>query len=277
MPSLFQELNSLMVKYGFKPNRRMGQNFIIEEKIIGRMLEAAHLNAGDTVLEIGAGTGFLTRELLKHSKVAAVELDDTLCAVLGETLGQNPNFTLLCGDFLDTELPRFNKVVSLPPYSISSDLIYRLAGLDFEFALLVFQREFANKLTAEPGFMEYGTISVVANYFFEPEIIIGNISPAAFFPKPHSFSSLVKLTPKKRFGSARNEKMFLKFVKSVFRYKNKNLRNALDKAYPFFAKEAKLDQKKFSALVESLKHKDEKICFLPVESFVEISNRLFSK
>ncbi|MFH1225509.1 MAG: 16S rRNA (adenine(1518)-N(6)/adenine(1519)-N(6))-dimethyltransferase RsmA [Candidatus Diapherotrites archaeon] len=277
MPSLFQELNSLMVKHGFKPNRRMGQNFIIEEKIIGRMLEAAHLHAGDTVLEIGAGTGFLTRELLKNAKVVAVELDETLCAVLSETLGQNPNFTLICGDFLNAQLPPFAKIVSLPPYAISSGLIYRLSELEFEFALLVFQREFANKLTAEPGFMEYGTISVAANYFFEPQIIIGNISPACFFPKPNSFSSLVKLTPKKRFGKARNEKMFLKFVKSVFRYKNKNLRNALDKAYPFFAKECKIGAEKFSALVDSLEHKDEKVCFLPVGSFVEISNKLFPK
>ena len=90
----------------------MAQLFIIDEAVIDAMIEEAKLKPDDIALEIGAGTGFLTRELQKHCKVIAVELDYTLCELLENELPKE-NLSFICGDFLETELPSFNKIVSL--------------------------------------------------------------------------------------------------------------------------------------------------------------------
>lgn len=274
---LFEDLNNLMVRHRFRPNRKLAQNFVVDEKLIGRMVAEAELSPDDTVLEIGAGAGFLTQELLKKCRVVAVELDAKLCGVLREKFGEQKNFTLVEGDFLGAELPKFSKIVALPPYTISSGLVRKLIGMDFELAVLVFQREFARRLVAEPGFMEYSAISVLANYFFEPEILVERIPPASFFPKPNSFSSLIKLKRKKRFGSALDEELFIKFVRSVFRYRNKNLRNALEKACPFLAADMKLDMQKFARISESCRPGTGKISQLPVGEFVRVFNSLLQR
>ncbi|MBU0662787.1 ribosomal RNA small subunit methyltransferase A, partial [Candidatus Micrarchaeota archaeon] len=270
---LFTALNSQMVRHRFRANPKFGQNFVVDPELIVRAISAAELKKTDSVLEIGAGSGFLTRALLEHAKVTAVETDKTLCELLQEDLGKNKKFKLICGDFIRAKLPKFTKVVSFPPYTISSGIIYKLIEHDFKLAVLVFQREFAQKLTAEPGFMEYGPISVVANYFFEPEILERNISPSAFFPRPKTFSALLKLTPKKRFGTVKNEKLFIAFLKSIFRYKNKNLRNALEKSWHFLGSGLNIQEDEFKQISDSLPQSDEKVSLLAVDDLVKIFSK----
>ena len=132
--SLFAELNNQMVNYHFRPNRKMAQCFIINGEVIHKMVSAAQLKESDKVLEVGAGTGFLTRELLKHSKVIAVELDETLAALLREQFAneiKSGKLKLVEGSILSVKVPKFNKVVALPPYTISSELAFWLLRHDF--------------------------------------------------------------------------------------------------------------------------------------------------
>jgi len=267
---LFPELNSLMAKYKFSPRRKHSQHIMVDEKILSAMAAEAGLSKKDTVLEIGAGTGFLTRLLAEKSKVLAVEQDIEFCRLLEEEF-RSKNLTVLCGDIRKVKLPPYNKVVSNPPYHISSDIIWLLVEKGFDLALLTFEREFVFKLLAEEGYREYNAISVITNYCSRPEIIFDKISSSSFFPRPNAISALVKLTAKKRFGEAKNEKFFRKFVKSVFRYRNKNISNAMEKAYKELSGEFRqLKQEEYLKAAE--KFFDVKVCQLSVKEFVEISN-----
>ena len=272
---LFAELNQLMVNYRFKPNKKLAQNFVIDKNLIDLIVFHSELKQSDAVLEIGSGTGFLTRELQKKCKVIAVEMDDTLAELLDKELDKK-NLIVIHEGFLKAELPKFNKVAALPPYTISSGTVYKLLQKKFDLAILVFQKEFCNKLTAEPGFMEYRAISVLTQYYCEPKILIRNISPESFYPKPNSFSSLIKLTYNKRFGTVKNEQLFELFIKSIFRFKKKNLSNSLLKAYPFIKGELKIDEKEFKDRVNKLELRDEKLILVPVAQFVDVFNRLLS-
>ncbi|MCD6478379.1 MAG: ribosomal RNA small subunit methyltransferase A, partial [Candidatus Diapherotrites archaeon] len=183
------------------------------------------LKETDKVLEIGAGTGFLTRELCKHCKVFAVEIDEVLCELLGKEL-THVNVEILCGDFLKIELPDFNKVVSIPPYHISKKIMFKLLRHGFELAVLVFQDEFAEKLVAQPGFPQYSALSVLCQYKTEPNII-GTIGPGSFFPKPKAKSAIIRLVSAQRECKVLNEELFFRFVVELFRYRKKNVENAL--------------------------------------------------
>jgi 16S rRNA (adenine1518-N6/adenine1519-N6)-dimethyltransferase len=270
--ALFEELNRLMVKYSFKPNKKFGQSFLIDESVIKVMVEAAELKADDVVLEIGSGTGFLTRELLKKSKVIGTELDSVLSELLAEEF-KDQNLTLLQGNFLELKLPEFNKVVSCPPYNISTEIMYKLFVQQFERAVLLFQREFVEKITALPGFPNYVATTVLTNYFFQPTELL-NVSARSFFPSPKMSSTVIKLDSVKRFGQVKDEKLFIKFVKSLFRFKGKSLRNSLLTSYPFLEKELKKSKEEFKQFVESLELKEEKVYSLDCSDFVEVFNAL---
>ncbi len=276
MMSLFAELNSLMVKYRFRPRKSNSQHFVLDERLIQRMVDSAGLKKQDTVLEIGAGCGFLTRELLKHCSVVAVESDPALAELLRSELPQE-KLTVVEGNFLDAKLPEFNKVVSLPPYAVSTDITYRLLELGFESAVLVFQREFAEKLVAEPGFSEYCALSVMVNYFSEPELLIGNISPKSFFPAPQTFSSLVRMYSKKRFGTAADEHAFREFVQSIFRFRNKNTSNALVTAAPFLGKHIKIPLAELKGFLVYRGFDDTKVSQAPVDFLVGVFNHIWEQ
>ncbi len=270
--SLLNELHSLMVKYRFRPNRRLGQHFMINEAVLEKMAELAGLQSNDVVLEIGAGTGFLTRLLQRKCKVAAVEIDEKLCTLLEQEM-RKENLQLLCGDFLKVRLPPFNKVVALPSYSNSAAIMYKLFEHEFESAVLVFQREFAEKLVALPGFMEYNALSVLIQYGFEVSIV-QKVEPGNFFPKPEGESCIVKMVKTEAYGKVRDKKAFAFFVKSVFRFKNKNLRNALLKSYQFIKEDLNLRENEFRERVEKLHMHDVKLNLISVREFVQIFNFL---
>lgn len=272
--SLFSELNEFMVRYRFRPNPKLSQNFVVDEKVVQRIVEAAELKKTDVVLEIGCGTGFLTRELAKHCKVIGIEKDKTLAELLRNEIKEK-NFELLEGNALELDWPHFSKMVSLPPYGISSDLVYKLLENDFEEAFLVFQREFAEKILAEPGFLEYGCLSVWVQYQTEPKKGF-LIQPSAFFPKPPSMSALVQLKKKKRFGSAKNDAAFLQFLKQLFRHKNKSISNSLDLALPFLKKELPLSHAECKKRAGHWKHWNEKVYALDAKQFLELFNSFFS-
>jgi len=269
---LFNELQNQMIKFRFRANKKFAQHFMVNEKILEKLVELAELKKSDSVLEIGAGTGFLTRELLKHSRVVAVELDEILCRVLEEELPKK-NLKLICGDFLKAEIPKFNKVVSLPPYSQSAAIVYKLLERDFELGVIVFQKEFAEKLVAMPGFEEYCALSVLTQFSFEASLV-KNVSSGCFFPKPKDESSIVLLKAHSDFDEVKDKALFAFFLKTLFRFKNKNLKNALAKSRQFLLPKLGLEKGAFDKKIASLPYLDEKINLLPVEAFVETFNTL---
>ena len=277
---LFSELNNLMAHYSFKPSKKFSQNFLINKVVLDKMVALAELKSSDVVLEIGSGTGFLTKELLKHCKVIGIELDEKLIEILkkeilnSNELSERKNFELIEGDFLKVELPEFNKIVSCPPYQISSGIMYKLFSLDFDFAVFLLQREFVEKLLAEENFVEYTAITVLINYFFEP-VFEFKVANSSFFPAPKTESAVIKLISRKRFGKVEDEQLFIKFVKNIFRFKNKNFSNALKQSFDELSKTKELNKEKVFEKANAMKHSTEKVQSLSVKALVKIFNELF--
>ncbi len=270
--NLFQELNFDMVKYSFSPKKKLGQHFLIDEKVLQKIVLTANLSSKDIVLEIGSGSGILSKELIKTvEKVIGVELDSSLVKLLSEKFKEFKNFKLIEGDFLSIPLPKFNKIVSCPPYGISSDIMNKLFSIEFDLAVFVFQKEFAEKLVSEPGFPDYTALSVLSQFYFFPTLI-QEVDRNAFFPKPKERSTIIKLIPQKRFGETKNNDLFNKFIKTIFRFKNKNLSNGLKQALREL-KEFK--KEKIQKFIESNELSAQKIQLIEVYEFVEIFNELF--
>jgi len=268
--SLLSELHSKMVEYRFRPNKKLAQHFVVSEKLVQKLVELAELKKQDTVLEIGPGTGVLTRELLKKSNVVGVEIDEALCRLLQDHL---PKLRLVCGDFLKEDLPKFNKVVCLPPYSKSKAIMQRLLETEFELGIMVFQKEFAFKLAAFPGFKDYNALSVLAQYYFEVEA--GQSVPSnCFFPKPKDESCILSLKRHNQFPAVKDKAGFALFVKTVFRFKNKNLANALKKSKMFVLPGLKMSEKEFDEKISKLPLLEEKVNLLDVKQFAETFNKI---
>ena len=143
--NLLKRAKHLLRLYGVSPKKRLGQNFAVNSDMLHRLVSHASLTKNDVVLEVGAGFGFLTQFLsCKCKKVIAVEVDPQLVSFLRKQHSMQ-NLELIEGDILEVSLPPFNKIVSAPPYSISSSLIFRLLEQHFDSAVLLLQKEFAER------------------------------------------------------------------------------------------------------------------------------------
>jgi len=222
--SLLEDTKLLLEKHGIKPDRRLGQNFIVDRGVLEREISYAEIKQSDIILEIGSGVGTLT-ELLAESagRVYAVEMDARMIEILKCKLKNRVE--LIEGDFLKVELPEFDKTISNIPYSISSPLTFRLLSHGFKTAILTYQKEFAERIVAKPGERNYSRLSVATYYRANAEIL-EILPPEVFYPRPKVDSAIVKLTPKKRPFKV-NEKLFFALLRGLFSHKKKTLRKAL--------------------------------------------------
>ena len=269
--SLFIELNDLMVKYRFRPEKRLGQHFITSEGVIKKIVEAAELSAKDTVLEIGAGTGFLTRELQEKCRAIAVEKDPKLCELLGKELKQE-NLELVCGDYLKEKIPAYTKAVCFPPYFISKKIVLKLLSERPELCVLVFQSEFAKKLEASPGFKNYSALGVLAQYQYSIKTA-ARIHAKRFFPKPKGDSCIVVMRRLERKEKAKSGEGFAFFAEELFRHKNKNVSNALADSKKFLPGKTGIC-KEFMEKAKNSQCWEKKVFHLEVEELVSLYNSL---
>jgi len=210
-----------------RPSKRLGQNFLLYQSIAYEIVSSIHPSESDTVLEPGPGHGTLTRLLEKKvGKVIAVEKDPDLVRELRETFRDNPNVEIIEADILNTSpLPSFNKVVSTPPYYLSSKLALFLSKAKFDIAGIVFQKEFGERLLAEPGTREYGRLTISVRRRLNVEKV-REISRAAFQPRPKVDSILLRLTPQETLKEL-DEPIFEEVVRGVFTQRRRLLRGAL--------------------------------------------------
>jgi len=208
-----------------------GQHFLIDQRVLNRIIGYAGLNKADTVLEIGGGTGNLTLKLKEAAgEVIVIELDRELAVGLTH-ITRDSNVTVLQGDALKIPLPGFNKVVANLPYQISSKITFRLLRHSFDLAVLMYQLEFANRMIASPGTHDYSRLSVMAQYFASIELL-ETVPPSAFKPQPAVRSAILKLTPREPPYHVNNIGFFEKFLKAIFGQRRKMLRNSLRPAAP---------------------------------------------
>jgi 16S rRNA (adenine1518-N6/adenine1519-N6)-dimethyltransferase len=226
-----------------KPRRDFAQHWLRSESALDDIIMAASPQS-DRILEIGPGTGILTRRLLPLAEsLVAVEVDRDLCQLLGKELGKKSNFLLLQGDFLSLDLssvlanfPAFehpHKVVANIPYNITGPIIEKLLGKiaqpnpqPYELIVLLIQKEVAQRLTAKPGSKACGALTVRVQYLAECEMV--SIVPAkAFYPAPKVDSAIVSLRPRNLDVPADNPKQLETLVSLGFGAKRKMLRNNL--------------------------------------------------
>jgi 16S rRNA (adenine1518-N6/adenine1519-N6)-dimethyltransferase len=228
---IIKNTKQLLYKYNIKPKKSLSQNFLVDEKILNKMISYASLNAEDIVLEIGAGFGFLTELISKLvKKVIAVEVDSKIARILQERLVSYDNVSILKEDIIKVKKPFFNKVVSSPPYHISSPLLFWLLRKKFKSAVLTFQEEFAKKLVSTPNSKDYCKLSVLVFYYFKVELK-DKISKDGFFPQPKVDSMIVRLIPRPPPFYVKNEEILREVTHVIFTQKNKKLRKAI---LPFF-------------------------------------------
>lgn len=223
---LAQETSQLLKKHQIRLDRRKGQNYLINNHILGKIIESANLNDSDVVLEIGAGIGTLTIPLArKAAKVVAFEQDKRIVRLLQERLQELEisNVEILEGDATKMEFPDFNKVVSNLPYQISSPITFKLLKYDFDYAILMYQLEFAQRMVAQPDTSNYSRLSVMMNLCTHTELLF-KVPKNAFLPPPRISSAVIKLKPQK--NSQVNE-FFVKTCRALFQHKKKKSGKAL--------------------------------------------------
>ena len=209
------------------PLRRLGQNFLVDKTALDLIMNSSDLDRSDIVLEVGPGKGALTEALLaKAGKVIAVEKDPRFVTILRGKYGKNRRLRVVQGDVLKVKLPRFNKVVSSPPYYISSHLILLLISKRFRRVVLTLQKEFAERLAAQPGSREYGRISVMVQHKASVELA-GVIRRDSFRPVPRVDSAVVVIRKTRPEVPVRSEKLFEDMVRFMFTQRRRRARKVL--------------------------------------------------
>lgn len=249
MSTLIQEVKAYLAQLNASARKKLGQNFMVQESELSFIAEAASLEPGDTVLEIGPGLGFLTRFLfLKKARVFAVEKDRLYARFLKEHF-KNEDFFLIENDILKVDLKKdFKiskpiKIIGNIPYNITSPILEWLIsqrGLVLG-AVLTTQKELAERLAAEPGSKAWGSLSVFLQVYADVAFL-RKIGPGSFYPQPKVDSAVIRLEfLKKPRHLIVNEELFFKLVRCAFQKRRKTILNALaDDSLEYLSKPALL-------------------------------------
>ncbi|RLI47424.1 ribosomal RNA small subunit methyltransferase A [Candidatus Bathyarchaeota archaeon] len=270
---LFQRARRLLRQYRVFPKKRLGQNFVIDSALLERMISYASVKKDDIVLEVGAGLGFLTQLLSSAcKKVIAVEIDSKLVKILRSELRSLDNVAIIEGDVLSVSVPQFDKLVSTPPYSISSPLLFWLLERKFNCAVLTFQKEFAERLTASVGTKDYGRLTVNTYYRAEAELL-DYVSRSLFYPPPDVDSMIVRLKPREKPPfPVEDEEVFFQLVRTLFNQRNKKVRNAV---IPFLRRW--VEKENVMKVADSLLFHDKRVRELAPEDFGALTNDFVRK
>lgn len=227
--SLSKVTKDILNQNGIKLNKNLGQNYLIDKNKRDQIINFGNIDKNDVILEIGTGIGTLTIELAKKArKVIAIEQDSKICGILAKRIEDEKidNVELINDDALNVEFPKFNKIISNLPYQISSPITFKFLDYDFDLAILMYQKEFADRMNGEVGTKNYSRLSAMLYFKCNVEKLT-DVSQESFIPKPKIDSTVVRLTPKENEISDEDFKVYSKFTKALFQHRNKKIRNAL--------------------------------------------------
>ncbi|MCI9287362.1 MAG: 16S rRNA (adenine(1518)-N(6)/adenine(1519)-N(6))-dimethyltransferase RsmA [Clostridia bacterium] len=242
MSKVYEDTKFLMKKYGITANKKLGQNFLIDENVIDTIVNTSEISSDDLVIEIGPGLGTLTQKLLqKAGKVIAIELDERMISILKDRFFIYHNFEIINEDVLKVDLNKLikenkeqlglkrTKIVANLPYYITTPIIMKLLEekLNIESITVMIQKEVADRLTAIPGGKNSGAITYTVYYYATSEEVL-TVPNNSFIPEPEVESEVIKLNLRKEpVIKVKDEKKFFSLIKSAFMQRRKTLLNAI--------------------------------------------------
>ncbi|MFW9809215.1 MAG: 16S rRNA (adenine(1518)-N(6)/adenine(1519)-N(6))-dimethyltransferase RsmA [Candidatus Thorarchaeota archaeon] len=275
MRYLSDEIRILLNRYKVKPRKKYGQSFLKSHAIAREIVQLAKVSSKDSVLEIGGGLGMLTRWIAAEAgKVHVIEIEPGLIKALNDVSRGFGNLEIIEGDALTVSLPDANKVVANLPYSISSEITFRLLReLNFESMVLMYQKEFASRLVAKPGSSEYSRLTVNVQYHAKAELMM-DVSADMFYPVPAVDSTVVRITPRTEGPHAKDESIFHWMIGGIYLYPNKNVR----KAFRIWFKNIGVDSTILNDLlirVENYLEGSEKLRSIDLRTLILVSDVLY--
>lgn len=289
-------------EHGIRIKKRLGQNFLIDEGILNRIVEVANLNKKDIVIEIGPGMGTLTKKLAaKVKKVLAIEIDENLVKLLKETLKSYSNVEIIQADILKINLKRLVtqlssypviqlkeqanrqtgklankvKVVANLPYYITTPIIIHLLKTrkNLSNIVIMVQKEVGRRMVARPRTKDYGALSLLVQYYTKPQITV-KVPRNAFLPEPEVDSCVVNLDVREKPAvEVKDEELFFRVVRAAFEQRRKTLKNALSQT-----RDLKLSKEKVLEILEKADIKPlRRGETLSLEEFARLSNLIAGK
>lgn len=230
---------AILNKYNFVFQKRFGQNFLIDQHVMDKIISAAGITGNDTVLEIGPGIGSMTQYLCENARqVIAVEIDKVLIPILNDTLSAYDNLTIINDDILKVDVNEIVrtmndskpvKVVANLPYYITTPIIMGLfeSKVPIENITVMVQKEVAQRMQSGPGSKSYGALSLAVQFYADP-YIVANVPPNCFIPRPNVGSAVIRLTRlSKPAVSVNDEKLMFALIRASFNQRRKTLVNAI--------------------------------------------------
>ena len=275
-----KQTKDILNENGIKLNRNLGQNYLIDRNKRDQIIDFGDISKDDVILEIGTGIGTLTIELAKRAKrVIAIEQDSKISEILAKRLKTEKidNVELINDDALNVDFPPFNKIISNLPYQISSPITFKFLDYDFDLAILMYQKEFAQRMNGEVGSKNYSRLSAMLYFKCDVEIL-SDVSCESFIPKPQIDSSVVKLTPKENKIPDDEFRTYSKFTRALFQHRNKKIKNALiDSRHIIGNVDKKVLKKRLNSIEDEmiLDYLKKRVVVLTPEEILFISQNLY--
>lgn len=230
---------AVLQKYNFNFQKKFGQNFLIDTRVLEKIIDAANITKDDFVVEIGPGIGTMTQYLAESAReVTAVEIDKNLIPILADTLSEYDNVSVINQDILKVDICKLAeeknqnkpiKVVANLPYYITTPIIMGLfeSHVPIDSITIMVQKEVADRMQVGPGTKDYGALSLAVQYYAKPEIV-ANVPANCFMPRPNVGSAVIKLTRHKENPvNVSDEKLMFKIIRAAFNQRRKTLQNAI--------------------------------------------------
>ena len=273
----------IMEKYNFRFSKGLGQNFIIDEHVLERIIDGSDINEGDVVLEIGPGIGVMTDVLCQHAKkVVSIEIDRSLIPVLEETVGHYENLKVIHQDVLKADVRAIiadefgeqkTKLIANLPYYVTTPIIMMFLEerIPVSDLIVMIQKEVADRIIAKPSTKEYGALSVVVQYFTEPSIVT-RVSRGSFMPMPNVDSSVIRLKVRESAPvSLLDESTFFLTIKDSFGKRRKTLLNALSSGFLSINKDQARKALEIAGIEENTRGEA-----LSIDEFATLANAIFT-